>query len=56
MAALRKKASLRASLYQYTDPNIIKLVPGQTYSIAFSYKILTEPDIDFEVLFYSKDG
>jgi endo-alpha-1,4-polygalactosaminidase (GH114 family) len=42
--------------YLYTDPNIIKLVPGQTYSITFNYRILTTPDIGFEVLFYSPIG
>lgn len=42
--------------YIYTNPEIIKLVPGQTYTVTFQYKIIATPDKGFEVLFYSPLG
>jgi hypothetical protein len=42
--------------YLDTNPSVVPLAPGQTYTATFRYKILTTPDKGFETLFYSPTG
>ena len=42
--------------YLHTDYSIISFLPGKTYRITFSYRILTTPPRGFEVLFFSPTG
>jgi len=36
-----------------SDPAVIPLVPGATYTVTFTYRILAAPDKGFEMLFFS---
>ncbi len=39
-----------------SDPKLIHLIPGATYTVIFKYRILATPDKGFEVLFFSGKG
>ena len=40
-------------VYLRTDAALFPLAPGRSYRVTFRYKILTQPDRGFEVLFFS---
>ena len=40
-------------VYLRTDATLFPLAPGRSYRVTFRYKILTQPDRGFEVLFFS---
>ena len=42
--------------YLHTDPSVLKLTAGHTYTVTFRYKILATPDKGFEIVFYSPVG
>jgi hypothetical protein len=42
--------------YLHTDAVLLPLTPGRSYQVNFRYRILTTPNIGFEVLFYSPTG
>jgi hypothetical protein len=42
--------------YLHSDPSVFPLVPGRTYKVSFSYRVLATPTQGFEVLFYSPTG
>ncbi len=46
----------RFTAYLRTNPAVILLASGRTYRATFRYKILSTPDLGFEVLFYSPTG
>lgn len=39
--------------YLRTNPGVFRLAPGRSYRVTYRYKILTQGDRGFEVLFYS---
>jgi hypothetical protein len=44
------------SQFLKSDPKLLHLIPGATYTVTFKYRILATPDKGFEMLFFSPEG